>query len=281
MNAAQIASNLVSGQTHTAALVDFRPVAPSANGKPNGDGPAPGDIPTKLDQLPEAISRSYDLSVTAAAQASIPILGSVSGGYNRRVIVLERTAYKSVRASAATYQYGYAIRLCVTVSTVSGTSKLTLPFLAASAEIGTIEASWMMQVVGLSGPAIDKVAVIPTELNVETFVLAKQSLASLISAVDDPSVVFSACQLAVVTEASVMAREYAVSVETAYALAQLARRKRLSEAMAALHTATDEMRATITDVYREFAGIADDTQPSAQVQSQASQLLDGVNVDAR
>ena len=52
-----------------------------------------GEIPKTLDDLGNAVNRAYDLSVKAAAEASIPVVGSGGGSYERRVVVLERCAY--------------------------------------------------------------------------------------------------------------------------------------------------------------------------------------------
>src|SRR5690606_32447370 len=130
--------------------------------------------PTSLDQLPQSYNRVYDLSVASANELSIPVVGSVSGGINRRVVVLERVAFKEIARPSAVHHWGYAIRLAVTVSKIDARLKLALPVLAASAQLGQIEASWILQVRGLSGPQIDKVDIPMSELNVETFVLAKQ-----------------------------------------------------------------------------------------------------------
>ncbi len=122
-----------------------------------------------MDDLSTQVLRVYDLSVTAAGQLNIPVVGSISGGTSRRVIVLERTAYKEIEKENTKYQYGYAIRLAITVNKLTAETKLTLPFLTASAELGQIEAKWILQVVGLAGPKIDSAILPPKELNLETF----------------------------------------------------------------------------------------------------------------
>lgn len=238
--------------------------------------------PTSLDQLPRTYSRAYDLSVTSAAELSIPVVGSVSGGYNRRVVVLERVAFKEIDRPSAVHHWGYAIRLAVTVSKMDANLKLALPVLAASAQLGQIEASWIMQVIGLAGPRIDEVSITPSELNVETFVLAKQSLTNLIAAVRDPSTQLVAQEVGRIGHGDIMQLEYIRAVGRAYALGRIYRRRRLADALAEIEGGIEGLREVIADTYREFAGLSDQTtQPSPEAQRRAAALLNGVTVEPR
>ena len=53
----------------------------------------PGEIPQTPDELAELVSYTYDLTVRRAAELNIPVIGSVSGGFERRVVVYEWTRY--------------------------------------------------------------------------------------------------------------------------------------------------------------------------------------------
>jgi hypothetical protein len=151
----------------------------------------PGEIPQTTDDLEELVSYTYDLTVRRAGEFNIPVVGSVSGGFDRRVVVYEWTRYKEVDgAQEIKCRYGYAIRFCLTVSKWDVQAKLSLPFLSAQAELGNLQASWLMQVRGLVGPKIDAAVLPPQELKVETFVIARQSLEAVIAAIADPSTRF-------------------------------------------------------------------------------------------
>ena len=241
-----------------------------------------GGIPTKLSELNQQLSRTYDLSVTAAGSLSIPVIGSVSGGFDRRVIVLERVAYKAVPQDEIEYQYGYAVRLAITVNKVTADMKLTLPFMAASAEIGRIEGKWTLQVFGLSGAKIDAALLPPTELSVETFVLAKQSLTALIDAVHDSTTTFNAAQIGVKKPAEVVEQEYRIAVGRAYALGRIRKGRNLSKALSELDTIDDVLKDTITDTYKEYAGITSNNgEPSVSVRAKAGITLGDVKVEPR
>jgi hypothetical protein len=278
MEAEAIVAQLLHGGEHKSASVP----EPAVVGKRTVRATAASDIPTSLDELFVQISHTYDLSLTAAAEASIPVVGSVSGGASRRVVVLERLVYKPVQEALGTTFYGYAIRLGVTVNKLEASTKITLPFLAASAEVGAIEAKWALQVVGLAGDKIDSGAIPPTELNVETFVLAKQSLTALIGAVRDSTTRFTAQKVGTSRTADELDREYRTGIARAYALGRLERGRKLRDAVADLPFGKTELRDYITDFYRDFAGISDPQQePPSAVRTRAQALLGGVKVEPR
>ena len=243
----------------------------------------PDEIPTSLDELSNIETRAYDLSLTRAGELNIPAIGSVAGGYQRRVVVLERVAYKELQdQQGVKYQYGYAIRLCITINKWNATSRISVPFLAASAELGQIQAKWVMQVRGLAGDKIDKAILPPTELSVENFVLAKQSLSELIGAVRDPSTVFTAALIATVHPIDSIEREYRIAAAKSYALSRIAERQSLADARERLKSDRADVNDAIAQVYEEFAGMTDPTaRPPQEVQRRARELLDGIRADAR
>lgn len=254
----------------------------AAEGAPLNDlNLAPPGIPQALTDLPIQISRTYDLSTTAAGDLNIPVVGSVSGGFSRRVVVLERTAYKEILEGESRLHYGYAIRLAVTVNKVTAEAKLSLPFLAASAELGQIEAKWVLQVVGLAGVKIDQAILPPKELNLETFVLANQSLGNLIVAINDPTTKFTAQLISIIKPANTVENEYVAAVGRAYALGQIKRGRMLGDALRRLGAVPNEMLDSIRDAYKDFAGIASEVEaPNAEARSAAQKLLGPIDIDS-
>src|SRR5215510_2074945 len=84
----------LSGEPIRGEEIAILPAGSDAAAVKDDDKPPTSGLPQTLDDLTESVSRSFDLSVTAALSLSIPVVGSVSGGMSRRVIVLERVAYK-------------------------------------------------------------------------------------------------------------------------------------------------------------------------------------------
>lgn len=227
--------------------------------------------------LPFQESTVYDLSISSAGQLNIPVVGSVSGGTNRRVVVLERRAYRKNPTADGVEFLGYAIRLVVTVNKLDGSMKISLPFLAASAEVGMIEGKWLLQVVGLKGPKIDESALPPSELSVETFVLAKQSLTNLIAAVNDPTTTLDEQQIFLDQTEAQKARKAQFAIGSTYGLSSLERRWKLQDALQRIDGAQQQVIDAVTDVYRDFAGIQNPQEvPSPIIQKDARDLLDQV-----
>jgi len=242
--------------------------------------PPVNGIPTSLSQLIHGITRVYDLTVTGAVSLNIPVIGGVSGEFDRRVIVLERTAYKIITHDDIEYWYGYAIRLIITVNKITADMKLTLPFMAASAELGRVEGKWTLHVAGLAGAAIDAAIMPPKALSVETFVLASQSLEALIKAVRVTGTTFTAVKVGVKKPADVVEREYRIAVGRSYALGRIHEGRKLSEALNDLDTYDDILKDTITDTYKEFAGItSNNVKPKASVRNKAGTILGPVVVE--
>ena len=239
----------------------------------------PGEIPQTTDELGELMVLAYDLTVKAAVDLNIPVIGTVGGGYNRRVVVYEWTRYKAVSdEDDVDHWYGYTIRFCLTVSEWNVDVGVSLPFLAAQAEMGQIQACWLMQVRGLTG-AIDDVVLPPQDLDVETYVLAKQSLEAVIGAIKDPDTKFVPGVLLAKVDPATTETEYWYSAVRAFALHQISVGRTMAIARSRLRT-TDPMAIDIvTSVYNYFE-IKDPNAPIPSGDSAvARQLLGGIRAD--
>ncbi len=239
----------------------------------------PGKLPATLDDLTETVVRSYDLSVTTAAELKIPVIGEVGGGFSRRVVVLEHASYKPIVNGDFECQFGYVIRFCLTVNKWSADLKVSLPFLAASAQLGIIEGQWLLQVRGLAGAKIDEAALPPTELNVETFVIAKQALTKLIAAVRDPSTKFKAALIASRGTAATDVERLRSDVGRVFGLSSIRQRRRLVDALDRLSTTSAAMQDAVIDIYQNFGVTKPDEKPSSVIAARAGEVLERVNAD--
>lgn len=236
-------------------------------------------LPEKLSDLGESIARSHDLSVTAALDLQIPVAGSGSGSFNRRVIVLERCAFKQIEQEDTDLQFGYAVRLCVTVDRLEATAKISLPFLAASAQLGTVEAQWTLQVVGLAGPLLTHILP-PTELNVETFVLAKQSMGEIVDAINSEDTIFLPRLIAKLRKPDPKSTALKQSVGHAFALSCIDHGRSLNEAYRRLGPTDQPTHDAIGEVYKNFAGLIDlDSNPDNNARQRAREICGRVKSD--
>lgn len=241
-----------------------------------GGGEKPGDYPFQ-------VTRAYDLSVTAALDANIPVVGSGSIGALRRVIVLERVGYdERALPDGGTEHVGFAIRLCVTVNKLDANVKLSLPFITASAQLGTTEAVWTLQIVGLSGPKIAAVEIIPTELNVETFVLAKQSLQKLVEALSDAQTRVVPKVIARLGAPGTVEAKYLPIVAQAAAVASIARRWSVQEAANRYSWDLTSIPSSFAATYQDLARISSISErPGNEAVAAAARVLGNISVQPR
>jgi hypothetical protein len=260
-------------------------IGPAAGFQPLGvDSDCPGcdpaEIPQSLSDLGELLSYTYDMTVRRAGELNIPVVGGVSGGFDRRVVVYEWTRYKELSGTnGIKCRYGYVIRFCLTVSHWDVKAKVSLPFLSAQAELGNIQASWLMQVRGLSGPKIDAQILPPQELKVETFVIARRSLADVIGAVSDQSTKFHPGIVTARVDPNSPEVAYWQAVVRAFAVDSVRRGRKRADAQARLGS-TDAGDADVIGEVYEFFGVPDPTaEPGAGARENALRLLRGVRVD--
>lgn len=243
-------------------------------------GSNPAEIPQTMEELGELLSFTYDMTVTQALQLNIPVVGSVSGGNNRRVVIFEWTRYKSLfGTNGIECRYGYVIRFCLTISKWEAEGKLNLPFLTAQAELGNIQASWMMQVRGLTGSKLDAVILPPQDLKVETFIIAKQSLEAAIKAVADPTTRFVPGILVGKVDPNSKESLYKISAVRAFALSSLRRGRTSADTQGRLGSTDTAVVDAINETYN-YCGVSNPTEkPNNAARETAGRLLGGISAD--
>lgn len=237
-------------------------------------------IPQTPAELPNLLSFTYDLTVSRAGELGVPVAGNVSGGFNRRVIIYEWTRYKGlVGDDGAEYRFGYVIRFCLTVSKWDIQTKLSLPFLSAQAELGNLQASWLMQVRGLNGSKIDAVVLPPQELKVETFVIARQSLNAVIEAISDPSTLFIPGTVVAKIDPATPEAEIWSSAVRAYAAYSVSRGRTAMAAKSEVDSSDTAAMDVITETYQHFGVTDDATSPPRAAREAARLVLRGITAD--
>lgn len=232
--------------------------------------------PPQPDELGELLVSTYDLSVEAAGKLNIPIVGSVNGGTARRVVVYEWTRFTEYEdEDGGIDRWGFAIRFCVTVNKITAETSLKLPFLAAEAQLGRIEASWTMQVRGLQGPKIDSSILPPKSLDVETFVLARQSLKDVVSALSDTKTKITPLYLLRINP-PLEEDEYTTQAKSTYVVAALAKARNSNWVIQKLGSTTS-VTALVTQIYTDFDAELGQ-RPNTVSVAKARRALDGVQV---
>lgn len=99
--------------------------------------------------------RDDQLSYNAAVKMNLPI-ADVSGEFSRRVILRDTCRYTEVRSGTTVTTWGVAVRLTVTVWAAKLEGQLTLPMVAAQAQLGMVKASADLRVLGFRSNAVGK-----------------------------------------------------------------------------------------------------------------------------
>jgi hypothetical protein len=236
-------------------------------------------IPQTIAELEDLVSTIYDLTATRAGELKIPVVGSVSGGMSRRIVVSEYSQTKLLTdPNGIELRYGYAIRFCLTVNKWDINAKLSPPFLSAQAELGQIEAGWTMYVVGVNGPKIREAVLPPKPLSVETFVIAQQSLEALIKAVNDPTTNFIPGVVVSTNDPNAASVQLRRAVVHAFALYRLFKNDTINEAIAALGSNTGPDMDNIRDVYGRLGITVANETPTAGARTAAQSFLNGLKV---
>jgi hypothetical protein len=272
--------------SNLARITPFSPeVAPSLPPKPPvpPKPPALGGIafPKSLNDLNNTKTGSHELTINLATELNIPVAASVSGRYKRRVIVLETAAYKLMTHARKKYQVGWAIRLCLTVSEWGADFKTNLPFLAAKAQLGQIQSSWVLQVVGLAGSEIRRHQIVPEELNVETYFKAKRSLENLINAVDHDTTKFVPSIIAIENPKYKIENRYRNAVAEIYALSGILRGWNFQKTITEFNTGNDEIISIIKKVYESFGITNSSKKPDRATKDWVKRILGKIQVNLK
>ena len=106
------------------------------------------------------------LSIDAAAELKIPF-GEASGKFSRRIFIMEYLKYVDIEEAGEQVRYGVGVRAVSNFKLLSGKAKISsLPFIAASAELGFVEATLRFDVLGLQSPKITNIIPSPSRLGV-------------------------------------------------------------------------------------------------------------------
>src|SRR5262249_23659056 len=116
---------------HFGGAVTVRSGAQTA---PSAPLAVPTTVPT-ADQLSEWEDENYVLTVDAAADLGFAV-GSISGRYQQEVLIHGSSRWADVQDGSTTYRFGVALRAVVIVSAANLDGALTLPVVAAKAQLG-------------------------------------------------------------------------------------------------------------------------------------------------
>lgn len=228
---------------------------------------------TKVSQDITFLSRSAALSLGLS-------LGNLTTTGEQRVWVSEQTKYADCTGPDGTgLRYGTSVRLIVHFSAAQASAKLTLPVIAAEAQLGNVEARVSLSIIGFKG-TLPPDAQIPWEpFNVETYGVIMERAAKARDHVfaDANAASISPVLIAVPSQGDID-NDISTALGRAWAVGAIAdghsctwARGHLPETLRSSTVAADAVRATYQQVVR--SGQCDDSEPDPAAQATAGGYL--------
>lgn len=243
---------------------------PPLGSRPFASIPNCATIPTAT-ELDELDKRRFESDASFAGSLSQGLFSGSGGG--RRLVVVE-DFYRGKYCTAPSGErllYGAAVRLRVGISEIKAEMKLTLPFIAASAEVGSARAFYHLSVRGYTGPDIADLIPEPGDFNVETYVGLMDKITKIQKLLTSDIANIKPVRLAVELPDNDAGFVLRSSVGTTWALSQIADGKNLNDALHAYQW-SDEASSAITATYHKL-DIADGNQPHGDATRAAQALL--------
>jgi hypothetical protein len=220
------------------------------------------------------------LSVDAAAELKIPF-GDASGKFSRRIFIMEYLKYVDMEKEGGKVRYGVGIRAVSNFKLLSGKAKTSsLPFIAASAELGFIEATLSFDVLGLQSQKITDAIPSPSRLDVETYTLIGKAFDKIKKLVWDNDTIVSPRILSVMGSSHFEDESlYDESVAVCWALTRIKNREKLGDALKDIQDESEQFIETVRRVYSNIANITEnDGKPDNRESRNADQILMGLEM---
>jgi hypothetical protein len=207
-------------------------------------------------ELDEIDKSHFESDATFAGSLAQGLFSANASG--RRIVVVE-DFYRGKHCLGPSDQrilYGSAVRLRVGVSNFTGDIKLTLPFIAASAEVGSARAQYHLSVRGYKGTAIAELIPEPGDFDVQSYVGLIEKIAAIQKLItqDIDNVVPVRLGIEAPDNPQAVLRS---SVGTVWALGQIADGRGLAEALRAFDWSS-EASSAITSTYTSLQVGADE-----------------------
>ncbi len=241
------------------------------------------DPPKDGRALPNTYEDITFLSRSAALSLGIN-LGSLSATGEQRVWISEKSIYKDCAASdGSLIRMGASVRLLVHFSALKADVKLTLPLIAAEAQLGNTEARVSLSVLGYIG-SIPKDYQIPWQpFNVESYAVIMERAGKVRDLVFSDLQSISPVPLAVPSPVDITDDTMVMAIGRAWALSNISDGRSCSDAKQRLPEQLANTAATdaISQTYAQLlkSKTCDGAKPDPIAQATASQLIGGLRLD--
>ncbi len=222
-------------------------------------GTDPG-VPTRAD-LESWQVRDDQLSYDAALKMSLPI-ASVDANFSRRVVLRDVCRYTERTAGNVTTVWGVAVRLTVTVWSTKLEGRLTLPMVAAQAQLGIVNASADLRVLGFKNNEVGKLLPKFETLDVGSYGEYTKASDAIVTFISEHEADIVPVVLKTFEKPPPKKERLTVAMGSARAVHFIARRKPLRDAIAGT-TSWSEFGDAVQATYAELVpGATMETRPT-------------------
>jgi len=223
--------------------------------------------------------QQYTLSTDLAAKLGFAVTGGKSE-HNARTVVAEFSRTRVEGDGATRRRVGVATRLVVQVSGLSASANLSLPVIAAEAQVNRIEATASLQIRGFLGKDLGKLMPSFSAFDVETYVKLLEAMTALKDSISEQEERISPVvlwQWSDATETVTVDDRLTVAVGTVWALSCIQKGWEVNRAIGEYKDIEDAVaHDAISRTYADLTE-SDDGQrePNVAEQERARTLLDG------
>ena len=236
----------------------------------------PGAVPSAND-LSAWEWDQHQLDSDVAAELGFSFATGRAGRQSRTVIA-EFSRSRTISTNGVAARFGIAARLIVKVVGFDANANLTLPFVAAKAQISDLEAYASVRLEGYVGPNASDLFPQFGTFDVENYVRLVDALNKMKAAVGGQPDMIRPTQLWVLAESheAAAAARLSTGVGTAWGLTEIADGRTCDEALAAYREKTDDTAHTaIRQTYGDLVGDDTATKPDETARARARAALEG------
>jgi hypothetical protein len=242
------------------------------------------EVPKSLKDLDSGeIVSTYQFSVDMALALELPI-GSTEAKFARKIFIQEYSNFREITDNDQKLRYGIAIRWIANIKMLDVKANISsMPFVAASAQFGHVEASARFQVVGISSHKITQLMPNPANLDLESYVEMKNALTEIKKLIWDSETKVTPQPLAVFGEISEREEEkYEEAIAVAYTLNCIREGKKLLDTLRLTDDKSDLFKNVAQSIYHDITKNSEiNVKPSEESRKEAERLLYGFSVKHR
>jgi hypothetical protein len=237
-------------------------------------------VPTKLTDLPRQNTFTSTMSLDVAASLGIPV-GSTDTKYSRRIFIQEYLKYLDIKKAKQTVRWGIGVRWVVNYKMLDVQAKTTsIALIAASAQVGSIEAEARFQVIGIDSAEITAAIPAPVNLSVDTYVVLNDAFMKIKGLIWGSNTTVTPQILAVLGEIKdEVDQDFEEALAVSWALTKIAEGQTLQYALDDSRIRSLGFDSAVKAIFISIANSSEpNKKPSNSAQSRAREILVGFSL---